>query len=115
MADQDGLTDESIKFRIRKEDDLGRDCRDAVPGLSKTCAKHGIPLWDYRAAGWACGAPGLFRLCQTSFAAEDSRLECSRRPGFCRGLPSVEVNLLHYQPFGRLTRRDFDWRGTKCA
>ncbi len=25
----------------------GRDCRDAFLGLMKTCAKLGIPFWDY--------------------------------------------------------------------
>jgi Transposase IS66 family len=27
--------------------DVGRDCRDAFLGLAKTCAKHGVALWDY--------------------------------------------------------------------
>jgi hypothetical protein len=27
--------------------DIGRDCRDAFLGLSKTCAKLGIAFWDY--------------------------------------------------------------------
>jgi hypothetical protein len=27
--------------------DVGRDCRDALLGLAKTCAKHGIAFWDY--------------------------------------------------------------------
>jgi hypothetical protein len=27
--------------------DVGRDCRDAFLGLTKTCAKLGIPVWDY--------------------------------------------------------------------
>jgi len=27
--------------------DAGRDCRDAFLGLMKTCAKQGIPFWDY--------------------------------------------------------------------
>jgi hypothetical protein len=27
--------------------DLGRDCRDALLGLGKTCGKLGIDLWDY--------------------------------------------------------------------
>ena len=27
--------------------DVGRDCRDAFLGLSKTCAKLGIAFWDY--------------------------------------------------------------------
>ena len=27
--------------------DLGRDCRDALLGLGKTCAKLGIEVWDY--------------------------------------------------------------------
>ena len=27
--------------------DLGRDCRDAFLGLSKTCRKLGIAFWDY--------------------------------------------------------------------
>jgi hypothetical protein len=37
--------------------DLGRDCRDAFLGLLKTCAKLGIPFWDYlgaRLAGPGC-------------------------------------------------------------
>jgi len=27
--------------------DLGRDCRDALLGLGKTCGKLGIAVWDY--------------------------------------------------------------------
>ncbi len=27
--------------------DVGRDCRDAFPGLAKTCDKLGIAVWDY--------------------------------------------------------------------
>jgi Transposase IS66 family len=27
--------------------DPGRDCRDGLLGLAKTCAKHAIALWDY--------------------------------------------------------------------
>jgi hypothetical protein len=27
--------------------DTGRDCRDALLGLAKTCGKHGIAFWDY--------------------------------------------------------------------
>jgi hypothetical protein len=27
--------------------DIGRDCRDALLGLAKTCAKNGIAFWDY--------------------------------------------------------------------
>ena len=27
--------------------DTGRDCRDAVLGLAKTCAKHGVAFRDY--------------------------------------------------------------------
>jgi hypothetical protein len=30
--------------------DIGRDCRDAFLGLSKTCAKLGIAFWDYLGA-----------------------------------------------------------------
>lgn len=30
--------------------DLGRDCRDAFLGLSKTCRKLGIAFWDYLGA-----------------------------------------------------------------
>ena len=30
--------------------DAGRDCRDAVLGLAKTCAKLGIAFWDYLGA-----------------------------------------------------------------
>ena len=30
--------------------DLSRDCRDAFLGLLKTCAKLGIPFWDYLGA-----------------------------------------------------------------
>jgi hypothetical protein len=28
--------------------DVGRDCRDAFPGLAKTCDKPGIAVWDDR-------------------------------------------------------------------
>ncbi|MGA3403732.1 MAG: transposase [Acetobacteraceae bacterium] len=27
--------------------DLGRDCRDAFLGLTKTCTKLGVAFWDY--------------------------------------------------------------------
>jgi hypothetical protein len=27
--------------------DVGRDCRDAFLGLTKTCAKLGVAFWDY--------------------------------------------------------------------
>jgi len=27
--------------------DLDRDCRDAFPGLAKTCDRLGIAVWDY--------------------------------------------------------------------
>jgi hypothetical protein len=30
--------------------DPGRDCRDAFPGLRKTCAKLGLTFWDYLGA-----------------------------------------------------------------
>ena len=30
--------------------DTGRDCRDAFPGLAKTCAKLGLSFWDYLGA-----------------------------------------------------------------
>jgi hypothetical protein len=36
--------------------DAGRDCRDAFLGLAKTCAKHGVALWDY--LGSRLGVPG---------------------------------------------------------
>jgi hypothetical protein len=30
--------------------DIGRDCRDALLGLAKTCRKLGIVFWDYLGA-----------------------------------------------------------------
>ena len=36
--------------------DLGRDCRDAFLGLGKTCARHGVAVWDY--LGSRLGVPG---------------------------------------------------------
>ena len=36
--------------------DLGRDCRDAFLGLTKTCAKLGLSFWDY--LGARLGIPG---------------------------------------------------------
>jgi hypothetical protein len=36
--------------------DAGRDCRDALLGLAKTCAKHGVAFWDY--LGSRLGVPG---------------------------------------------------------
>jgi hypothetical protein len=32
------------------QSDIGRDCRDAFLGLSKTCKKLGIAFWDYLGA-----------------------------------------------------------------
>jgi len=40
--------------------DLGRDCRDAFLGLSKTCAKLGLAFWDYLGSRFAIpGHPGI--------------------------------------------------------
>lgn len=40
--------------------DLGRDCRDALLGLKKTCAKHSINFWDYLGDRLAVpGAPNV--------------------------------------------------------
>jgi hypothetical protein len=36
--------------------DLGRDCRNAFPGLAKTCARLGLSFWDY--LGTKLGIPG---------------------------------------------------------
>jgi hypothetical protein len=38
------------------QSDLGRDCRDAFLGLTKTCQKLGIAFWDY--LGDRIGVPG---------------------------------------------------------
>jgi hypothetical protein len=35
------------KISAGTRSDLGRDCRDAFLGLSKTCAKLGLAFWDY--------------------------------------------------------------------
>ena len=40
--------------------DIGRDCRDAFLGLSKTCAKQGIAFWDYLGARLA--VPGALQI-----------------------------------------------------
>jgi hypothetical protein len=40
--------------------DAGRDCRDAFLGLVKTCAKLGIPFWDYLGARLA--VPGCRKI-----------------------------------------------------
>jgi len=42
--------------------DVGRDCRDAFLGLSKTCAKLGIAFWDYLGARLAVPAHPEIRL-----------------------------------------------------
>jgi hypothetical protein len=39
------VTKRKISGGTRSE--TGRDCRDAFLGLMKTCAKQGIPFWDY--------------------------------------------------------------------
>ncbi len=39
------LTKRKISGGTRSQ--AGRDCRDAFLGLMKTCAKLGIPFWDY--------------------------------------------------------------------
>ena len=35
------------KISAGTRSDIGRDCRDALLGLTKTCAKLGIAVWDY--------------------------------------------------------------------
>ena len=43
--------------------DIGRDCRDAVLGLAKTCRKLGIAFWDYLGARLGvCGGPSVPQL-----------------------------------------------------
>jgi hypothetical protein len=39
------VTRRKVSAGTRSE--IGRDCRDAFLGLAKTCAKLGIPVWDY--------------------------------------------------------------------
>ncbi len=39
------VTRRKVSAGTRSE--VGRDCRDAFLGLAKTCAKLGIPVWDY--------------------------------------------------------------------
>jgi hypothetical protein len=43
--------------------DIGRDCRDALLGLAKTCRKLGIAFWDYLGARLGvCGGPSVPQL-----------------------------------------------------
>jgi hypothetical protein len=53
--------------------DLGRDCRDAFLGLSKTCRKLGISFWDYLGArlgaGIATQVPSLSEIVAARCAA----------------------------------------------
>jgi hypothetical protein len=43
--------------------DIGRDCRDALLGLAKTCSKLGIAFWDYLGARLGvCGGPSVPQL-----------------------------------------------------
>jgi hypothetical protein len=43
--------------------DIGRDCRDALLGLAKTCSKLGIAFWDYLGARLGvCGSPSVPQL-----------------------------------------------------
>jgi hypothetical protein len=43
--------------------DIGRDCRDALLGLAKTCSKLGIAFWDYLGARLGvCGGPAVPQL-----------------------------------------------------
>ena len=39
------VTRRKVSAGTRSE--IGRDCRDAFLGLTKTCAKLGIAVWDY--------------------------------------------------------------------
>ena len=43
--------------------DMGRDCRDALLALAKTCRKLGIAFWDYLGARLnVCGSPSVPQL-----------------------------------------------------
>jgi len=43
--------------------DLGRDCRDAFPGLAKTCDRLGIAVGDYPGSRLRVGVrPGSLRI-----------------------------------------------------
>jgi hypothetical protein len=49
-----------LKISAGTRSDLGRDCRDAFLGLSKTCAKLGLAFWDYLGSRFAVpGHPGI--------------------------------------------------------
>jgi hypothetical protein len=39
------VTRRKVSAGTRSDD--GRDCRDAFPGLARTCDKLNIPVWDY--------------------------------------------------------------------
>src|SRR5690242_14266194 len=65
--------------------DLGRDCRDAVLGLGKTCAKLGVAVWDYLAAGSAFPLTLSFR---HSLNSSDAAAACLIN-GAARGFAPV--------------------------
>jgi hypothetical protein len=44
-------------LNVETRSDLGRDCRDAFLGLSKTCAKLGLAFWDYLGSRLAVPRP----------------------------------------------------------
>jgi len=51
------------KISAGTRSDLGRDCRDAFLGLSKTCAKLGVAFWDYLGSRLSVpGNPGTLPL-----------------------------------------------------
>jgi Transposase IS66 family len=67
--------------------DLGRACRDAFLGQLLTCAKPGLPFWDY--LGTTSAYPTPRRLtCPTSSGSAQPTPE---RPAFCPSCKPLSV------------------------
>jgi len=63
--------------------DLGRDCRDAFLGLTKTCTKLGVAFWDYLGSRLRTPGHRVVRYCRVSSVAAGSLPDTGGCPGFC--------------------------------
>jgi Transposase IS66 family len=69
--------------------DPGRDCRDGLLGLAKTCAKHAIALWDY--LGSRPHVPG-----QPPIPPLPNFVRCRGQPASSHRMPRVLPLLLRF-------------------
>ena len=77
------------KVSAGSRSDDGRDCRDALLGLAKTCDKLGVAFWDYLGSQFKVAGHILVQPLDHYIRGRFRRPDQQVRPGFC---PSYSQN-----------------------